>query len=254
MDGESLQKDHSMIITAGCSFTRYKWKCWPDFLRWFEPTKLVNLGSPGSSNETISRTVIDSIFKYKVSKVFIMWSGVNRYEIVEDIESNKIENEKIQTYSKWNQSFEWNNFYGGHKNKEFHEYYQRHFLNERQNYVRTLERILYTQHMLDKHNIDYKMMVFKEDVLEHNVGMMSDGYKRLYKNINFDKFIFYKNTKGLNEFAHELYPKEFFKPNDLHPLPLTHYYWVKDVMFKTKLKAPKNEMDYLENFKKTWTI
>ena len=24
------------VITHGCSFTKYKWSCWPEFLSWFE--------------------------------------------------------------------------------------------------------------------------------------------------------------------------------------------------------------------------
>jgi hypothetical protein len=42
------------IITAGCSFTRYKWSCWPNFVKWFEPEhQIINVGNSASSNETI---------------------------------------------------------------------------------------------------------------------------------------------------------------------------------------------------------
>ena len=44
------------IITAGCSFTRYKWPTWSNYVGWFEPDyNVVNIGASGSSNETIMR-------------------------------------------------------------------------------------------------------------------------------------------------------------------------------------------------------
>ena len=74
------------IITAGCSFTRYKWSCWPNFVKWFEPEhEIINVGNSASSNETIARSVYNAVFKYAdIKKIYIMWSGANRYEVVVD--------------------------------------------------------------------------------------------------------------------------------------------------------------------------
>ena len=76
----------SNIITAGCSFTKYKWACWPNFVKWFEPSgNIINVGSSGSSNETIMRSVYNAVNKFAdIKKVYIMWSGTNRYEIIHD--------------------------------------------------------------------------------------------------------------------------------------------------------------------------
>ena len=53
-----------LVITHGCSFTRYKWDCWPNFLSWFETDINVrNFGYSASSNETIAREVVNSILK-----------------------------------------------------------------------------------------------------------------------------------------------------------------------------------------------
>ena len=67
---------------------------------------------------------------------------------------------------------------------------------------------------------------------------------------NWNKFIFYKQFGGLNEYAEEKYPEEFFKPEDQHPLPLTHYKWVRDIMYQSNLECPPAEMDKLINFKR----
>ena len=54
------------IITAGCSFTKYKWACRPNFVKWFEPKDtIINLGASASSNETIARTVVNAVMKYE---------------------------------------------------------------------------------------------------------------------------------------------------------------------------------------------
>ena len=56
----------SNIITAGCSFTKYKWACWPNFVKWFEPSgNIINVGSSGSSNETIMRSVYNAVNKFE---------------------------------------------------------------------------------------------------------------------------------------------------------------------------------------------
>ena len=91
-----------------------------------------------------------------------------------------------------------------------------------------------------------------ENIINHNINKMSLGQAALYKQIDWNNFIFYKDTKGLNEYTEENYPEEFFKPEDLHPLPLAHYKWVKDIMYKSTLEPPKQELEKLINFKKEY--
>jgi len=238
------------IITAGCSFTKYKWSCWPNFIKWFEPKhEIINLGASASSNETIARTVVNAVMKYKnIDKIYIMWSGPNRYEHVINEQPEK--QKEDATWSSYNPDFKWYQYYGGHVDKEKHKYYQKYFLNEKQNEIRLLEKILMTQLFLDKHKIQYKMMCYMENILTHEAEKMALGHMALYKQIDWDKFIFYKNKKGLFDFAEENYPEQFFKPEDLHPLPLVHYKWVKDIMYKSDIVPPKNEYKKLVNFKK----
>ena len=91
------------IITAGCSFTRYKWSCWPNFVKWFEPKhEIINVGNSASSNETIMRSVYNSVFKYAdIKKIYIMWSGANRYEVVVDKQPDK--SKEDATWSRYDQ-------------------------------------------------------------------------------------------------------------------------------------------------------
>ena len=234
------------IICHGCSFTRYKWSCWPNFVKWFTDAEVKNFGYSASGNETIARGVVNSAMKYKdIEHMYIMWSGSDRYEIVRDTEE-KLEHE-LSTYSRYDPDFDWCVWFGGHPNVDKHKEYQKHFLNERQNWYRTLEKILYTQLFLEKHKVTYTMMIYKADVLKHK--NLSNSENALYKQIDWTKFKFYKDRLGMWEFAHELYPEQFAEESDQHPLPLTHYHWVKDVIFESDILAPENEYRKLKEWK-----
>ncbi len=239
------------IITAGCSFTKYKWPTWSNFISWFEPEyNVVNVGASGSSNETIMRSVYNAVNKWSdVEKVYVMWSEPNRYEVVHNTLDPSVKKDESVTYSRWDQDFDWNTFYGGHYYKDKHEYYVRHFQNERQNDIRTLERILFAQMYLEKNNIEYKMMCYKSIIIAHNKDYMTNGQKALYNKIDWTKFIFYKEFCGLNEYTEDKWPEQFHKPHDEHPLPLAHYHWVKDVIYKSDIKCPDNEYEKLKQWK-----
>ena len=238
------------IITAGCSFTRYKWSCWPNFVKWFEPEhEIINVGNSASSNETIARSVYNAVFKYAdIKKIYIMWSGANRYEVVVDEQPDQ--SKEDATWSRYDPDWRWFQYHGGHVERDKHQYYQRHFLNEQQDEIRLLERVLFTQMFLERKGIDYTMMCYMGNILSHDKTRMSDGHFALYNQIDWNKFIFYKQFGGLNEYAEENYPNEFFKPEDQHPLPLTHYKWVKDIMYRSNLECPQDEMNKLINFKR----
>jgi hypothetical protein len=238
------------IITAGCSFTKYKWSCWPNFIKWFEPEhNIINLGNSASSNETISRSVYNAVSKYKeIKKIYIMWSGANRYEVVVNNEVDK--SKEGATWSRYDPDWNWIQYFGGHIDADKHEYYQKYFLNEKQDEIRLLEKILFIQLFLERKNIDYSMMCYMGNILSHDQSKMSKGHRALYNQIDWNNFIFYNQFKGLNEYATENYPNEFFKPNDLHPLPLSHYKWVKDIMYKSNVEPPHDELQKLINFKR----
>jgi len=81
------------IICHGCSFTRYKWDCWPKFVSWFKNTDVKNFGYSASGNETIARGVVNSVLKHKnIEHMYIMWSGSDRYEVVRDTEEKIVTN------------------------------------------------------------------------------------------------------------------------------------------------------------------
>ncbi len=235
-----------MTIAHGCSFTRYGWPCWPKFVPWFNGNiRMINKGRSGSGNETISRAAINSAMKHDmIEHMYIMWSGTDRYEV---ITKDRIadEREGRATYYVWDDDCQWSTWYGGHPEKDKHEYYRRHFWNEEHQYYRTLEHIHRTQLFLDKKRIPYTMMIFNNYVLRDNY--YSESEQELYNNIDWTKFLFYKGRKGLWEFAEDNY-KEYYIPGESHPPPIAHYHWVKDIMFQSEVLCPEDGYNKLKNY------
>ena len=242
-----------MIICAGCSYTKYKWPCWPSYVSWFEKDEVKNVGASGSANESIMRSVYNSVQKYrsKVSKVYVMWSGTHRYEVVQDEIDPTVKKDESVSYSRWDNDFNWNRFHGGHYYSDKHEYYVKHFQNESQNEIRLLERILFIQMFLKRNNIEYKMMVFRKNILDHDLSKMTLGHRALYNEIDWSTFIFYKEFGGLWEFTNEEHYDQMNRPYNLHPLPLAHYHWVKDIMYQSDITCPDDEYEKLKQWKKT---
>jgi len=206
------------IVAHGCSFTRYKWPCWPEFVEWFTSEKMINKGEVGSANETIARKVIESVHTDDPEHIYIMWSGPNRYEVW-----NK--NGNIKT--------------GGHPESDKHEYFVRHFLDEDHNMYKTLQNILLVQMYLDKKQIPYTMMVWREDII-------TDKFD-IYKDIDWSKFVFYGERKGLWEFSEDNF-SQYYLSGETHPPPIAHYYWAKDIMFRSDILCPQEELTKLKNY------
>lgn len=208
----------SRRLAHGCSFTHYKWSCWPKYVEWFVDSKVENKGETGSANETIARKVIESVHEDRPEHVYIMWSGAGRYEVWDD-------KGDIKT--------------GGHPDYDKHRFYIKNFLNNEQAMYKTLEKIFLVQMFLKKQDIPYTMMLWKGDIITEN--------HVLYHYIDWTKFVFYKDRKGLWEFAEENF-KEYYLQGEAHPPPIAHYHWVKDIMFKSDVKCPEDEYEKLKNY------
>jgi hypothetical protein len=176
--------------------------------------------------------------------MYIMWSGTDRYEVVtKDRGADELKG-RI-TYYAWNEDLQWSTWYGGHPEKDKHEYYRRNFWDEEHQYYRTLEHIHRTQMFLDKKGIPYTMMIFNKHVLRDK--FYSESERALYDSIDWTKFLFYKDRKGLWEFGTDNY-KEYYIPGESHPPPIAHYHWVKDIMFKSDVLCPEDEYNKLKNY------
>ena len=72
--GEETASAQQMIKTYGCSFTKYDWPCWPQFL--IKAGPLENHGVTGASNEFIASRIKETAKRH--DKIIVMWSGFDR--------------------------------------------------------------------------------------------------------------------------------------------------------------------------------
>ena len=69
------------LITSGCSFTRYCWPTWADYLgQHYEQS--YNVGIPGADNATIARHVLE--FALPGDLVIVLWSSYDRFSYIKD--------------------------------------------------------------------------------------------------------------------------------------------------------------------------
>ena len=224
-----------MITCHGCSLTNYKWKCWPDYLKWFVDTDVYNYGISGNANETIARSVVETALRLKPSHIYIMWTGPDRYEIVRnDKEESQVVKTK-QTHRIYDKHFQWHIWAGGHWDEKLDRLYKNEFNDSRQNQVRNIERVLYVQNFLSSLGIDYTMMQMNQYSIQHD--SWCDAYSRLYDQVDWSKWVWYDRKKGLLEYQLELFP-EYVYEGDWHPAPFVHYEWLRNIVLKTKDDCP----------------
>ena len=107
------------------------------------------------------------------------------------------------------------------------------------NSLQTLENILRTQHFLSSYTLRYTMMIYNNNILDKDC--------KLYQEIDWSKFIFYKNNKGLEEYSNENF-SEYKIKDEFTPPPIAQFYWVKNIMFNSELILNKMQMDNLSDW------
>lgn len=71
--------DNIMIYTLGCSFTKWHWPTWSDWLAVYAQEPVTNWAYPGLTNSAIYYKLLDSMESITAhDTVYIMWTGNNR--------------------------------------------------------------------------------------------------------------------------------------------------------------------------------
>lgn len=68
-----------MIYTLGCSFTKWYWPTWSDWLAAYSDEQVTNWAYPGHTNQVIYYTLLERMSQLTANDtVYIMWTGNNR--------------------------------------------------------------------------------------------------------------------------------------------------------------------------------
>ena len=226
----------SHIITAGCSFTNCG-KSWPYHI---EDHNVYNVGVPGAGNGYISRAAIyesDRLLKEGIDNkdinVIVMWSGIDRFEILSTKDStlhkDYISGDKDRWWlSNYNQNIKeedsvwlkssisymrWEN----RAVRKLFSQYWKYFYNEQESFLKTLEYILRVQHYCEVRNIKYKFCCWQNIFNQYSFKVPS-GYARENQEMR----------------AHEIWTMDWF--DNKHWTP--NRYWPKELNQKISKDTP----------------
>jgi len=275
-----------MIYTFGCSFTKWFWPTWSDWLQEYQNTTVINLAWPGFSNETIYWELLSR--KNDISSddtIYIMLTGSNRERVWYDnewIEKNDCRGFFPRNDGKLECSnIPWVGLYRTHP---LHENSLTHLI------ISNFNLILQIQLILDKIGCNYHMMFWQNpwyDVrpiikpiwkaIWHNKLSLTSkethtskqllelsAMQSLLLEINWDKFIFNTNNTfdvsnpstydGLWEYNADILKKnknlgKYCHKTDHHPSTLIHHNYVCDVLLSTEKNLYQKAIDLASKYK-----
>jgi len=151
-----------MIYTLGCSFTKYYWPTWSEWLGHYTQSPVSNMAYPGFTNTLIYNQIL-SRYQYiaQDDTVYIMWTGANRNCSWYDQEWIKHNNLNSwfpdPTGHLWFTGQPWQGLYKTHPNFEPS---LTHML------VDTFDIIFKTQKLLESRGCNYHMMFWQNPWLD----------------------------------------------------------------------------------------
>jgi hypothetical protein len=150
-------KEPELIHTFGCSFTRWHWPTWADWLARYQDKPLINHAGPGYTNELIYHQVLANLDRIQSSdSIYIMWTGSNR--VSQWYDADYVERHRCAGFfpdtqgELWYGQGDWRGFYKTHPD---HEPSLTHMI------ITTFDVILRTQMLLDRLGGEYRMMFWQ---------------------------------------------------------------------------------------------
>ena len=230
---------NKIFVSAGCSFSTCEPRgpvTWPAQIQEIlNPKEHISKGMGSQGNGLISRSIIyevNRLLKQGVKNtdivVGVMWSGYSRYDYYWDNTSRGSKWEPV-SYDGWMYNptnFNPNDNEGGwiignagwRSCKEYYKYYYDHVGGQ----VATLEHVLRVQWFLEKHNINYFMMKYMDEVFNlHN----KIPCEHLYEQIDWTKFV---NEQGCYEWCKE--KSDQYIDSTMHPTSEGHRAFTKSLI------------------------
>jgi hypothetical protein len=225
------------LITTGCSFTAegiwpdYSlWKSWPYFLGKIVNREVINKGTTAVGNFYIVNKLYETLDTSKYNSdnsiVIVMWSGIDRVDlVVNDEEFYHFKRVGIRDQWVHSGGKEFNQSRG--KDRYWYNYYKTYHT-EQDSYTQTLQHMLGAQEFLTNRKIPYLFLTYKDIFTDRR-----RKYKRaknLENHINWDRFHFPNGEFG-GEF-------EWVKDNNLT--------WSEDGIHPSE-ESHKKYAEYLYN-------
>ena len=230
-----MNKRWEYLITTGCSFTAgYSglWKSWPYFLGKIVNREVINKGTTAVGNFYIVNKLYETIDTSKYNSdnsiVIVMWSGIDRVDLV-------VNDEEFYHFKRVDIRDHWvhsggKDFNQSHiKDRYWYNYYKTYHTVE-DSYIQTLQHMLGAQEFLTNRKIPYLFLTYKDIFTDR--WRKYKRAKNLENHINWDRFHFPNGEFG-GEF-------EWVKDNNLT--------WSVDGIHPSE-ESNKKYAEYLHNLK-----
>ena len=227
---------YKRFFAFGCSFTRYHWATWADMVHYNYPqAEYYNCGAGGSGNTMIHNRIMQADQLYNFTKedlVIVQWSYTNRDDKwVQGTEGNP---------SHWLSVFNAGANNGFRiKDENFLNTYREKFITEEAILMRDLALIKSAQALLElKQCTSYQLAtidlvkdtfsIFSKDTKNSVILNLFNSYNSVLSKIkpSYQIKIFKEGWRKPGR----LYSKIVEDNIDLHPTPLEHYQYLKEVL------------------------
>lgn len=256
-----------MIYTLGCSFTKWHWLTWADWLAVYG-NSVTNWGYPGYSNQLIYWLLVDRIDQLTADDhVMIMWSEPNR--ITQWYDANWVTETDTAGFFPNNKKLWFSNnenYTGLYRTHPDHRFSQTH------NIIETFNVIYNTQQLLESVGVKYTMMFMtnpwidtrpnytpsfitqwdkKNSMSADDIHRMDEilnlsPVQKILDKINWSKFV---NTPNINNpksflglWQYYIERKELFLSShktDLHPTILAHHDFLIEKILNQELSTSR---------------
>lgn len=237
------------LIACGCSLTKDNYqKTWPDFLSEELNVEFINIAARGAGIDFISKRLITYISKINHSdiSVAIMLPSADRFDFY--VDENNLQKKEFLNISGWqggkhpdliNLDGRLSDDHGycltGGNHRGPKKYWYKYFYSETFAYINYWFDVLLIQNYLKLNNIPYFLIpAYNLDDLTENIANKNSAvyYKQALDLIDFDRFIFYKDSLGFLQFVKD----NNFSVIDHHPKAEAHQSFVKDIILPVYTK------------------
>ena len=145
-----------MNYALGCSFTKWHWPTWADWLAGYQGP-VTNWAYPGYNNQLIYWLLMDRLGQLSAGDhVYIMWTENNR--IPQWYDSEWIDNNNCRGFFPDNDGKLW---FGQDKDMGLFRTHPEHQFSQTHNIIETFKTVLDTQQLLESLDINYTMMFMR---------------------------------------------------------------------------------------------
>lgn len=233
---------YKRFFAFGCSFTRYYWPTWADFIGLVHP-EYYNYGGPGRGNTFIAHQIMRASEYHKFNKddlVIVAWTSPLRFDINNELNKNIWQTDIV------------NLKYGFDRKIDNRNKLVKTVVSDQTLITNTIQNIISTYYLLSHLGVNYYFTGMTDMI---NYDLLAEPGELFFEILSKPKWInnisyYYSGETNKNN---RKYLTDYFggKIQDGHPCPMDHFDFVKDQILNN-LELSDNELKLLNEKANNW--